>query len=145
MHREHRQARYSSSVTCSPHSLVWPFSPRLLHGQVGHERAGPGPVPVPLARPGLHGVPGPGSPPVRRPGAGRGAPSVTCSTWPNGCRCHAVRAPGAKWTLSTLVRDGGTGAAISSIQTWPVNQSRGPGVLSARFLRISMACADSLG
>jgi hypothetical protein len=56
-----------------------------------------------------------------------------------------VRAPGAKWTLSTQVRDGGTGVAIWSIHTWPVNQSRGPGVLSARFLRISMACADSLG
>ena len=73
------------------------------------------------------------------------APSVTCSTCPNGCRCHAVRAPGAKCTLNTRVRDGGTGAAISSIHTCPVNHSGGPGVLSARFLRISIACADSLG
>jgi hypothetical protein len=29
--------------------------------------------------------------------------------------CHAVRAPGVKWTLAAPVRDGGEGSAIGSI------------------------------
>src|SRR6266487_2325927 len=73
------------------------------------------------------------------------SPSVTCRIWPNGWWCHAVRPPGAKCTLSIRTRDGGPGVAISSIHTWPVNQSRGPGLVSARFLRISIGSAGSLG
>jgi hypothetical protein len=42
------------------------------------------------------------------------------------------------------MRPGGAAAAISSIQTEPVNSSRGPAAVSVCFLRMSMTCRDSL-
>jgi hypothetical protein len=50
--------------------------------------------------------------------------------------CHAVRAPGVKWTLLAARRDGSDGAATASMKTLPVNQSLGPGVVSAELLVI---------
>jgi len=43
--------------------------------------------------------------------------------------CHAVRAPGVKWTLLALSRAEPDGAATASMNTVPVNQSVGPGVV----------------
>jgi hypothetical protein len=34
---------------------------------------------------------------------------------PLGCVCHAVRAPGVKWTLLALNREGADGVAIASM------------------------------
>jgi len=51
---------------------------------------------------------------------------MTKMVWPFGCVCHAVRAPGVKWTLLALSRDAPTGVATGSIKTSPVNQSLGP-------------------
>jgi hypothetical protein len=50
--------------------------------------------------------------------------------------CHAVRAPGVKWTLLALIRDRFDGAAIASMYTAPVNHSLGPAVVSMLFLVI---------
>src|SRR5918992_1219493 len=58
--------------------------------------------------------------------------------WPLGCVCHAVRAPGVKWTLAADSREGSDGVAIASMKTAPVNQSLGPGVVSREFLVIRM-------
>src|SRR5437870_12185340 len=55
---------------------------------------------------------------------------------PFGCVCHAVRAPGAKWTLLALRRDGPDGVATGSTYTTPVNHSRGPVADSTVFLVI---------
>src|SRR4051794_35734351 len=56
---------------------------------------------------------------------------------PFGCVCHAVRAPGVKWTLLPLTRETSDGAATASMKTVPVNHSSGPAAVS-RFLVISM-------
>jgi hypothetical protein len=45
----------------------------------------------------------------------RPTPSVTQIVWPCGCVCHAVRAPGVKWTLAAPIRDPSDGAAIVSM------------------------------
>ena len=45
----------------------------------------------------------------------RPMPSVTKMFWPKGCVCHAVRAPGVKWTLAAPTREGGDGVAIVSM------------------------------
>src|SRR6185312_3764594 len=53
-------------------------------------------------------------------------PSATINVWPNGCVCHAVRAPGSKLTQAPTTR-AGAGASISrSIRAAPVNQSADP-------------------
>src|SRR5215218_269848 len=54
------------------------------------------------------------------------SPSVTWSVWPWLWLCHAVRAPGLKWTALTEKLAGGCGVAIGSSQTSPVNISAGP-------------------
>src|ERR671933_267721 len=59
----------------------------------------------------------------------RATPSRTCSTWPKGCVCQAVRAPGANVTRRTRVGVGVASVPSSSIHVWPVNQSLGPGLL----------------
>ena len=41
-------------------------------------------------------------------------PSSTKIVWPFGCVCHAVRAPGVKWTLLALTREAPDGAATAS-------------------------------
>jgi hypothetical protein len=50
-----------------------------------------------------------------------------------------VRAPGVKWTVLALRREGPEGAATASMYTAPVNQSAGPCLVSMLFLVISMA------
>src|SRR5438445_12221162 len=55
---------------------------------------------------------------------------------PFGCVCHAVRAPGEKWTLLALRRDGPDGVATGSTYTTPLNHSRGPVADSTVFLVI---------
>jgi hypothetical protein len=75
-----------------------------------------------------------GPEPLRPADRARILGEVTCRIWPNGWWCHAVRPPGVKWTLSIRTRDGGSGVAISSIHTWPLNHSRGPGRVSARYV-----------
>src|SRR5882757_4334378 len=70
----------------------------------------------------------------------RPRPSKTCRICPSGCRCHAVRAPGLKWTRATRSRDGGAALAIGSIQTVPVNRSAGGDWLSGPVLMTCMSC-----
>jgi hypothetical protein len=48
--------------------------------------------------------------------------------------CQAVRAPGVKWTLLALRRDGPDGVATESTKTVPVNHSFGPAMVSTLFL-----------
>jgi hypothetical protein len=52
--------------------------------------------------------------------------------------CHAVRAPGVKWTLLAVRREPPDGAATVSRQTAPVNHRLGPCMVSMPFLVISM-------
>src|SRR4051794_30783677 len=59
--------------------------------------------------------------------------------WPKGWVCHAVRAPGVKWTLAAAARAGGSGLATVSTNTAPVNQSLGPGVVSSELRVICMS------
>src|SRR3989441_12660964 len=53
-------------------------------------------------------------------------PDVTINVWPNGCVCHAVRAPGSNVTLAPRTRAGSGASNNGSIRTLPVNQSAGP-------------------
>ncbi|MHB8488392.1 MAG: hypothetical protein ACYDC4_04250 [Candidatus Dormibacteria bacterium] len=53
---------------------------------------------------------------------------------PFGCVCHAVRAPGVKWTAFALSRELCDGAATSSRYTAPVNHSLGPFIVSFPLL-----------
>src|SRR3954468_24858600 len=55
-------------------------------------------------------------------------PSVTTRTWPSGCRCQRVRAPGANCTRSTRVRDGPSGTASDVIHALPEITSAGAAV-----------------
>jgi hypothetical protein len=67
----------------------------------------------------------PGSKKTRSPGritsigpprrCARPTPSVTQIVWPFGCVCHAVRAPGVKWTLLAFRREPPAGAATASM------------------------------
>jgi hypothetical protein len=57
---------------------------------------------------------------------------------PFGCVCHAVRAPGVKWTLLAFSREASDGVATASRWTVPVNHSLGPAVVSMTFLVICM-------
>ena len=64
--------------------------------------------------------------------------------WPFGCVCHAVRAPGVKWTRLALRREASVGAATASMWTTPVNHSLGPvetedGPRRSRFARSPLA------
>src|SRR5215211_8319603 len=68
----------------------------------------------------------------------RPTPSVTQIVWPNGCVCQAVRAPGVKCTLAAAARAGGSGVAMVSMNTAPVNQSLGPGFVSSELRVICM-------
>ena len=63
-------------------------------------------------------------------------PSVTWIVWPFGCVCHAVRAPGVKWTLLAVRREVPDGSATVSRKTAPVNHSLGPGFVSMLYLVI---------
>jgi hypothetical protein len=53
--------------------------------------------------------------------------------------CHAVRAPGVKWTLLACRRELLDGVATVSRYTAPVNQSLGPVAVSIPCLVICMA------
>src|SRR5438445_13447228 len=64
-------------------------------------------------------------------------PSVTKMVWPLGCVCHAVRAPGVKWTLLAVRRDGSAGVATVSKYTAPVNHSLDPFVVCTPLLRVT--------
>ena len=99
---------------------------------------GPGPVPVPLIRLGLHGVTGPDRLPSAAPALHE--PLTLGDVQDLAERVVVPRGPpaGSEVTLSIRIRDGGPGVAISSIHTWPVSQSRGPGRCPRRFLRISI-------
>src|SRR3981081_1245436 len=61
--------------------------------------------------------------------------------WPLGWVCHAVRAPGVKWTLLALRRDKPAGAATASTYTAPVNHSLGPAIVGMLF---RMTCMSHL-
>src|SRR5438105_10384140 len=63
---------------------------------------------------------------------------------PFGCVCHAVRAPGVKWTLLALRRDCSDGVATASMYTLPVNHSLGPAFVSVEFLVMFMASSRAL-
>jgi hypothetical protein len=63
----------------------------------------------------------------------RPTPSVTCSVCPTACRCHAVRAPGAKCTLLARIREGSSPREMTSNHTSPVNHSAGPFDVGAFF------------
>jgi hypothetical protein len=56
----------------------------------------------------------------------RPQPAVTIKAWPNGCVCHAVRAPGSNVTVAADARAGGVASNSGSMRTVPVNQSSGP-------------------
>jgi hypothetical protein len=58
--------------------------------------------------------------------------------------CHAVRAPGVKWTLNALSRECSDGAATVSMYTLPVNHSLGPGLVAIELLVICMLSSDRL-
>jgi hypothetical protein len=47
--------------------------------------------------------------------------------------CQAVRAPGVKWTLAAPICEPSAGAATASMNTDPVNQSLGPGLVATLF------------
>src|SRR2546423_13619950 len=51
---------------------------------------------------------------------------VTISVWPNGCVCHAVRAPGSNVTLAPRTRAGSGASNSGSMRTLPVKYSPGP-------------------
>lgn len=59
--------------------------------------------------------------------------------------CLAVRAPGVKWTRLAYSREADAGVATVSMNTMPVNQSLGPGVVPMLFLVIFIAYSDSGG
>ena len=54
------------------------------------------------------------------------SPNVTINTWPNGCVCHAVRAPGSNVTLAPSARTGSFPSNSGSSRTLPVKYSAGP-------------------
>src|SRR6266404_784687 len=98
-----------------------------------------GPAPCQWSSPGSKNTRSPGrmtsTGPPRR--CARPTPSVTKMVWPLGCVCHAVRAPGVKWTLLALRRDGSAGVATVSTYTAPVNHSLDPFVVCAALLRVT--------
>src|ERR1043166_6924238 len=53
-------------------------------------------------------------------------PELTISVWPNGCVCHAVRAPGSNVTLAPRTRAGSGASNNGLIRTVPVKYSAGP-------------------
>src|SRR5438105_3103926 len=65
--------------------------------------------------------------------------------WPFGCVCHAVRAPGVKWTLLALTREKPDGVATVSMYTAPVNHSLGPAEVSRLFLVICIVSPHGFG
>src|SRR6267378_2544959 len=72
-------------------------------------------------------------------------PDVTINVWPNGCVCHAVRAPGSNVTLAPRTRAGSGASNSGSIRTLPVNQSVGPSPDGCEPLRlISIYQSDPL-
>src|SRR3954468_3832901 len=73
----------------------------------------------------------------------RPTPVITCSVWPSGWVCQAVRAPGSKVTRTTLTRAGSGASSSGSCQTVPVNQSlRARTVAASAADLISMALAS---
>src|SRR6266404_7175963 len=73
------------------------------------------------------------------------SPEVTINVWPNGCVCHAVRAPGSNVTLAPRTRAGSGASNSGSIRTVPVNQSAGPFVEGCEAdLLISIYQSDRL-
>src|SRR6266508_1662671 len=73
----------------------------------------------------------------------RPRPSVTCSVWPAAWRCQALRAPGAKRTTLTRMREGSSPLAMTSYQASPVNVSAGA-LTVGRLARISMVSSLSM-
>src|SRR5713226_1493558 len=55
----------------------------------------------------------------------RPKPETTCSIWPKGCVCQAVRAPGSKETRLETARAGAGDCTIGSCHTVPVKYSFG--------------------
>jgi hypothetical protein len=88
----------------------------LLHGDVGHEPGGGGAVPVVFVWLEEDAVAGADHlDRAAAPLAQAHTPSVTQIVWPRGWVCHAVRAPGMKWTLAAPICEALDGAAIMSI------------------------------
>src|SRR5205823_14992080 len=126
-------AAYSSSVTWSPQVAGLPSSSTSSIARWVMKRLGA--APCQWSSPASKKTRSPGritsiGPPRRW---ARPMPSVTQIVWPFGCLCHAVRAPGVKWTLPALILNGSDGAATASMYTAPVNQSLGPGFVSTPF------------
>src|SRR5712691_1678173 len=75
-------------------------------------------------------------------------PSVTCRVCPRTCECHALRAPGAKRTTLTRIREGSWPRAMTSYQASPVNVSAGAltdGCFGRFSIRISLLGRSALG
>jgi len=69
------------------------------------------------------------------------------SVCPNGCVCHAVRAPGSKVTLAPATRAGASAWKRGSMRTVPVNQSAGPlpeGLLPMRVMFMGLSVESSV-
>src|SRR4029077_18504171 len=119
-------AAYSASVTWSPHVALLPFSSTSSIAMWVMNRVGV--APCQWCSPGSKNTRSPGrmtsiGPPRR---CARPTPSSTKMVWPFGCVCHAVRAPGVKWTVLAVRRETPFGAATLSTYTGPVNRSLDP-------------------
>src|ERR1035437_9636283 len=66
----------------------------------------------------------------------RPQPAVTIKVWPNGCVCHAVRAPGSNVTLALTARAGLGAWNNGSTRTVPVKYSAGPLLEGCEPLRL---------
>ena len=49
----------------------------------------------------------------------RPVPAVITRTWPRGCVCHAVRAPGSKVTVPAVASEGASASNSISTRTLP--------------------------
>src|SRR5829696_3209681 len=99
----------------------------LLHRYVGHEAVRRGAVPVVLSGLEEHRVVGPDDLDLSAAALAEPHALGNVDGLPEGVGlCHAVRAPGVKWTLAAPRRDGSVGAATVSMKTVPVNDSPGP-------------------
>jgi len=120
-----RHFLYCSSLTCSIQSTTFPLSASWIATCV---IAVVGVAPCQCFSLGSNQTTSPGlisstCPPSR---CAHPRPAVTINVWPNGCVCHAVRAPGSNVTLAPRTRAGSGASNNGSIRTLPVNQSAGP-------------------
>jgi hypothetical protein len=104
----------------------------LIQGDVGHEIARCGAVPVCFAGRGIDNLAGPGHDDVAVAGADQRDASVIRRVWPTAWECQAVRAPGVKCTQPQAIRDGSAlRPRMASMYTSPVNHAEGPFLVAA--------------